>query len=159
MSSGAELLRLAAELRSDLVSAADRAQALQRWVDRLAQGDDAYIPAGLLHHFYTAIEAAARRAVVAFDGSAPAGPDSHARLLEASTVEIPGVRPEIFPLALREPLRELLDFRHLYRHGYGVSLDPERVQTLARRAVGLWPKLAAALEAIARFAEGCATKV
>jgi len=150
-----ELLRLASELRADLASADERALGLSGWTDRLAVGDEAYVPAGLLHHLYTAIEAAARRAVLTFDGSVPGGSDSHARLLEAASVEVAGIRPALFSAASRERLRELLDFRHLYRHGYGIAFDAERIRDLARRATALWPQVRGELEAMARFAESC----
>lgn len=152
----AELLRLALELEADLQSAGERALKLEGWTSREAIGDEAFIAATLLHHFYTALEAGLTRVAAVLEGGAPAGPDSHARLLRHATAELPGIRPAILAPQDWEPLREPLEFRHLYRHAYGVTLRPERLRELAQSVVRSWPGVRRRLEAFRRFVEQCA---
>lgn len=61
-------------------------------------------------------------------------------------MEVPGVRPTIVdPMALID-LRELLSFRHFFRHGYQVQLDAARLAALRDRAVRVRPLVVKSLE-------------
>ncbi len=142
-----EWLRLETELEADLAAAEALASALAPWARAEAAERDVLIPAALLHHLYTAIERILARLAIAFEGSEPAGPDSHRRLLALAGAEVRGVRPAWLPAEQLEPLRDLLAFRHLFRHGYGATYRPARLRELAELATNHWPALRRALDA------------
>lgn len=141
-----ELTRLSVELGADLASLDELAKSLAPWASREAADSEVLIPAALLHHLYTGIEAALARLAVGLEGSEPTGADSHRRLLALSALEVPGVRPAWFDAAQLDTLRELLGFRHLFRHGYGARYRAARLRELAQLAVRDWPSLRTALE-------------
>lgn len=153
----AELIRLAAELAADLTVLDEIASELAPFAARAATDPEVLIPAALLHHYYTAIERMLSRLAVGLEGSEPGGPDSHRRLLTLAGIEVSGVRPAWFDAGQIDSLRELLGFRHLFRHGYGTRLRAERVRELAALATGLWPSLRKSLESarelVARMAD------
>lgn len=130
-----ELARLVAEMTADLGHLGERAGALAKWTGSEATDDEILIPAALLHHFYTGIESSLARLAATLEGSEPSGPDSHARLLALSALEVPGVRPAWFTQEQVDVLRELLGFRHFFRHGYGARYRPERIRELAQLAI------------------------
>lgn len=159
MTSKAGFQRLAAEIQSDIDAADGKATALRAWTLRLAESDEAFIPAGLLHHFYTAVEAAVARTIKTFEGSVPAGAEFHKHLLRLSTLEIAGLRPAVFDSRDEIVLRDLLDFRHFFRHWYGAELDRERLRILAQKAVSAWPTFRGKLEALVAFVRACADRL
>ena len=61
----------------------------------------------------------------------------HADLLRRMKLNIPGVRPALISEETYALLDELRRFRHFFRHAYGVDLDPERVEGVAKKAVEL----------------------
>ncbi len=61
----------------------------------------------------------------------------HADLLRRMKLNIPGVRPALISEGTYALLDELRRFRHFFRHAYGVDLDPERVEGVAKKAVEL----------------------
>jgi hypothetical protein len=147
MTERAEWLRLEAELTADIAAASALAQALAPWATTEASEREVLIPAALLHHLYTAIERVLSRLALAFEGSEPMGPDSHRRLLNLAGAEVRGVRPAWLPAQQVEVLRDLLGFRHLFRHGYGATYRPERLRELAALAVRHWPDIHRSLDA------------
>ena len=86
--------------------------------------------ASTIDAWYSAFEAIAERVSRAFEGLPERGADWHRRLLEASTLDIEGVRPPLVPLTRLLPLRELLGLRHVHRHAYHIDLDPTRLVEL-----------------------------
>jgi hypothetical protein len=86
-----------------------------------------------LHHAYGAVEAALSRIAKVFD-TEPAGPNWHRSLLETMAMEVPGIRPRVLGQETLPALRDLLAFRHFFRHAYAVPLDAARLLALRQRA-------------------------
>ena len=57
------------------------------------------------------------------------------------TLEIPGVRPALWPDALVQPLRELRAFRHVFTHAYDLTLDPEKLRLLLKYSAAVSQQL------------------
>lgn len=53
----------------------------------------------------------------------------------AMAVDVPGVRSAIPAPSTLPPLRHLPAFRHFFRHAYSVTLDPAKIEALAREQV------------------------
>ena len=104
-----------------------------------------------LHGWYTGLETALERIARAIDQSVPAGENWHRDLLSQCTAEIPSVRPAVLPRVLHHDLVELLEFRHFFRHAYGVNLDPGRLRDNVDRLIRVSPGVAAALDAFDGF--------
>jgi len=51
--------------------------------------------------------------------------------------EIKGMRPALISESAYVALDELRGFRHIFRHAYGVVLDPKRFQFVLRKALAL----------------------
>lgn len=94
-----------------------------------------------LHHAYCAVESILVRVVRQLEGAIPEGADWHQSLLHSAALELPGVRPVILSRQTVDALRPLLGFRHFFRHGYAVALDPLRLADLSREAQALAPRL------------------
>lgn len=135
----ARLLRLAAELAQEravaegiAAQAADdaaRLRAMAPGSSDLRRGTLAVLAVGL-HRWYSAVESMVERVERAF-GTMPAGADWHMELLVGATLEIPEVRPAILPPEPLGELRNVLKFRHFFRHAYAVDLDAERLLLVA----------------------------
>ncbi len=54
----------------------------------------------------------------------------HAEPIRRMTLDIPGVRPPIFPRELATPLGELRGFRHVFTHAYDLVLRREKLALL-----------------------------
>lgn len=68
----------------------------------------------------------------------------HSALLSRLTIRIDGVRPALIPQELKQPLRELKDFRHVWVHAYDLELDPAKLSLLlgyARKVAERLPQL------------------
>jgi uncharacterized protein YutE (UPF0331/DUF86 family) len=59
----------------------------------------------------------------------------HADLLKRMKMDIKGIRPAFISEETYQELDELRRFRHLFRHAYGVTLDPTRVENLLNTAL------------------------
>ena len=88
--------------------------------------------ASVIHDFYTCCERVFRRIALEVDGSLPADPGWHRRLLASMASEVPGVRPAVVSRELASTLDEYLGFRHVFRNIYGFELEGERLSRLAR---------------------------
>jgi hypothetical protein len=64
----------------------------------------------------------------------------HSSLLKRMKLDIPGVRPALLSRETYLLLDELRRFRHFFRHAYGVDLDPDKVEGVAKKAVELKDK-------------------
>ncbi|MBM4061419.1 MAG: hypothetical protein FJ265_10060 [Planctomycetes bacterium] len=110
-----------------------------------------------LHHAYGAFEAALARVARVF-GTEPSGTNWHRSLLETMALEIPGVRPAIVVLEALEDLRELLLFRHFFRHAYQTRLDPSKLAALRDRALRARPHVAATFARLDTWLEAIAAR-
>jgi hypothetical protein len=91
-----------------------------------------------LHHAYGAFEAMIARIAKVFD-TEPTGTNWHRSLLETMAQEVPGIRPAVVSSAALADLRDLLAFRHFFRHAYVVPLDAARLAALRDRALRVRP--------------------
>jgi len=128
----AAVQRLRAEIRFDRDAFEQRLRELAALP--LGPGTEAAVAAQAavaLHHAYCAIESILVRVARQLEGAIPEGADWHQALLHAAGLELPDVRPAIFSRATVDALRLLLGFRHFFRHGYAVALDPLRLAALS----------------------------
>jgi hypothetical protein len=91
---------------------------------------DLWASAGVLHGIYNAVENTFWRISQTLGETLDRSERWHAELLHVMLLEVPQLRPAVVPDRLRPLLRELLAFRHLYRHGYDLQLDGAKLGTL-----------------------------
>lgn len=149
---------LLARLRQEL--AVDR-EALRRMESKLRSLqtsppqplDEAHLAFGAvcIHGWYTGLETLIERVLTAIDQSTPSGARSHAELLSQAAIELPGMRPALFPHALVGTLSKVLSFRHFFRHAYAVEWDPEEIRKNIERVLMLEPSIRTALDAFDGF--------
>ena len=99
---------------------------------------------GCAHHLarlYNVIEQMALRVAKAFENRIDDDAGWHAELIGRLSLEIEGVRPALFPADLRQPLRELRGFRHVFTHAYELELDRDKVRLLLKYARQVAPRL------------------
>ena len=140
------------EIRSDAAAFAMRAEELATLPLAAATADANVLAraAVALHHAYGAVEAVMARLAKVFD-TEPTGPNWHRSLLDSMALEVPGVRPAILGPESLAILRDLLSFRHFFRHAYAVPLDLGRIRSLADQVQKLAPRLAVELQAVDRW--------
>lgn len=126
----ARLARLQAELGPDLAVIARLGTEIVASSPPPADEAQLALAAVRLHRYYTAIETALERIERLF-AALPAGPEWHSELLDGAALELPGVRPAILLPSTVAELRELLKFRHFFRHAYAVELDRGKLAQLA----------------------------
>ncbi len=142
MSGAIQVLRL--EIGSDRRAFEERADELVT-CNLTPKGTDPNLlarAAVALHHGYGAIESALARIAKVFC-TEPAGGNWHRSLLETMSMEVPGIRPAILTPTNLPALRDLLAFRHFFRHAYSVPLDPARLCSLRERVNEVRPQLLA----------------
>jgi hypothetical protein len=150
-----ELARLRAELSEDRKAMArcldDARAAAEKWGATEPERPWLALGAVALHGWYTGIETALERIARAVDQRAPAGETWHRDLLSQCMTEVPSVRPQVLPRELERDLVELLEFRHFFRHAYGVNLDPGRLRSNLDRLLRVDPIASDALDLFDRF--------
>jgi len=87
--------------------------------------------ASLLHGFYTGVESIFERIVIHLGEGMPKGEFWHRDLLEQVAVEYKKLRPAVIDEQLQTTLKSYLDFRHFFRHAYGVNLEWIKLRPLA----------------------------
>jgi hypothetical protein len=103
-----------------------------------------------LHRYYTCLENILVRIERVF-GVERAGGDWHLELLQGSALDLPGVRPAILPEAHLGELRELMRFRHFFRHAYAVALDRRKLVAVVGDFVRVADVVDQSLALFARF--------
>jgi hypothetical protein len=153
----AELARLRAELAANRAAMrralADVEAVLSSWGGQVPDRAHLALAAVALHGWYGGLEAVLERAVRAIDGAVPAGDAWHRELLSQAMVEVPGVRPAILERTLFPQLVGLLEFRHFFRHAYGVELDPSKLRENLQRAAAIAPEVDVRLDRFEAFLE------
>lgn len=76
---------------------------------------------GVLNSYYNGIQNILKRIAVLVDGGAPRGASWHSELLMAMA-EPAANRPPVISQEMLQQLRNYLDFRHFYVHGYTYQL-------------------------------------
>jgi hypothetical protein len=136
------LARLGSELAADQAMIATLGAEISAKLGSLtADGGDGRALAYLavqLHRYYTALVSAVERIERVF-GSGPSGGDWHVELLQA---------------ALIAPLREVLRFRHFFRHAYAVDLDAAKLARVGEIVSTTHPDVVTSLGAFAAFMAG-----
>jgi hypothetical protein len=135
-----ELATLARELGQDcVVAAAADALARQRIAEASPSGYE-----GCAHHLarlYNVVEQMGRRVAKVFENTIDDEKGWHSELIRRLTLDIPGVRPALWPEPLVYPLRELRAFRHVFTHAYDLTLDPDKLRLLLTYAGHVAPRL------------------
>jgi hypothetical protein len=90
-----------------------------------------------LHNLYNAFENIFQNIAVVFENSVNDVEQWHARLLERMRLDVMPLRPAVIDDTAYDALDELRRFRHLFRHAYGVRLDPLRLQLVMHKALAL----------------------
>ncbi len=150
-----DLARLRVEVAEDRAAMArcldDVRAALAQWEPPGPERPWLAVAAVGLHGWYTGLETALERVARAIDQRVPTGENWHRNLLSQCTAEIPGVRPAVLPRGLHVDLVEMLEFRHFFRHAYGVNLDVGRLRANADRLLRVCPDVATALDGFEQF--------
>ncbi len=137
----AVLARLRAELAPELAVIADLGADIARLAPSTAEAEgDIAVLALRVHRWYTAIESTIARIERVF-GVEPRGGDWHAELLRGATLDIAAVRPPIVAPGLLADLRDVMRFRHFFRHAYAVELDHARLLAVAARCASVRQRL------------------
>ncbi len=95
-----------------------------------------------LARLYGCIEQMGVRVARAFENHIDQQSGWRAELIRRMSLDIPGVRPALFPKDLLAPLHDVKGFRHVVRHAYDVRLDAARISRVlenADRCVALLP--------------------
>ncbi|WP_131989973.1 ribonuclease toxin HepT-like protein [Chthoniobacter flavus] len=125
---------LAAILAEDLLALRRLDGALKKFSAEIVRADwdsaDLWASAGVLHGIYNAIENTFLRVSNTLDESLERSERWHAELLQLMLLDVPNLRPAFVSAELQPLLKELLAFRHLYRHGYDLRLDGVRLNGL-----------------------------
>jgi hypothetical protein len=87
--------------------------------------------AAMLHAFYTGVENILKRIALEINGRLPEGEFWHRKLLDEMAAPAQN-RPAIISIALKESLRNYLEFRHVFRHAYTFELRWEKMSGLVR---------------------------
>lgn len=106
---------------------------------------DMMLLAAFLHHFYTALESVMMRISSVFDGGIDKSGDYHRELLNSMTIEIEGVRPQVFSIEFVEELDDYRRFRHMFRHAYAGELRWKKMGHLAENINTIYAILEASL--------------
>lgn len=90
---------------------------------------------------YNVIEQAALRVARSFENHFEENRGWHEALLKGISLEIPGVRPALFPTSLKQELDAIQRFRHLIHHAYDLELRRDRVEDVARTTTAVISQL------------------
>lgn len=114
--------------------------------------------AALVHHFYSATEAAFQRIIRYFDGGLPTGESWRRELLVKAATEVPGLRPAIISQDLRKRLDDYRRFRHLFRNVYEADVDWNKLVPLLNELTATFHALENQLRGFAEFISTVATQ-
>lgn len=81
----------------------------------------------ILNDFYSGVELIFERIAVQVDEELPHGQHWHADLLAQMNSKVPSLRPRVIDDQLWTPLKDDLDFRHVFQHAYGSRLKWEKM--------------------------------
>ena len=97
-----------------------------------------------LARLFNVVEQMALRVAGAFENDISQDGGWHAELVRRLSIEVPGVRPALFPESSRPALRDLRGFRHVITHAYDLELNRERMELVLKSAslvvndIGAW---------------------
>jgi hypothetical protein len=93
-----------------------------------------------LQSYYNGIENIFKQIVKLVDRAMPRGESWHQELLNAMSAATTS-RPAVISAETRAALKDYMDFRHVFRHGYGFRLDWKRMGPVVHGAEGRLKKL------------------
>ena len=102
-----------------------------------------------LHGAYCALENTFEQISRTFENHVKDVSRWHQELLRKMFLDLTPLRPAVLPADLQGDLNDLRGFRHVFRHGYGIDLDVERLQSLVRRWRHMSPHVQRALSLFA----------
>ena len=111
-----------------------------------------------LHNLYNAFENVFQNIAAVFEKSLDDVGRWHAQLLERMRLDVMPLRPAVIDDEAYDVLDELRRFRHLFRHAYGVDLDPMRLELVLRKALALGDIYAAQMARFAGFLRDLASR-
>ena len=159
MSPRPDLLVLAAELEAHLARARREVASIkQLTADYTVDERTLWAVAGHLQAFYTGCETVIRRALEKFDGLPDSGPDSHVRLLQQSSLDVPAVRPAILSPDTAAALHPFRAFRHFFRHAYGVDLAWDRMVSKVENVGEVFARFEDDIRQFVTFLQAAATE-
>jgi len=94
-----------------------------------------------LSRLYNVIEQMGVRVARAFENRLEDDRGWHAELIRRLSIPISGVRPALFAEDIRQPLRELRAFRHVFTHAYDLELERGKLALLLTYAERVVPRL------------------
>ena len=116
--------------RSTISKISDKLQSLQP-LDEHKMVHSAY----LLHNLYSAYEDLFKEIALCFENNIERSAGFHKNILIRMKISIPGIRPVVLSEMSYNLLSELLGFRHVFRHAYNYSLEPEKLQELQSKVM------------------------
>ena len=149
-----KMLILSRSIRKDICE-------IERIYDALARhtlssdtdAETAIVVAYYLRNLYNGFENIFGAIAAAFENSIDDVGRWHTQLLERMRLDVMPLRPAVIDDEAFEALDELRRFRHLFRHAYGVRLDPLRLQLVLQKALRLRKLYPAQLGAFTVFLE------
>ncbi len=103
-----------------------------------------------LHNLYSAVEDLFEEVASTFENRVEDTSAYHRELLQRMSIEVPTIRPRLLSAPSTALLDELRAFRHVFRHTYSYSLDPDRIANLREKVLAGWETVE---EDMARFEE------
>lgn len=88
----------------------------------------------------------------------PRGDRWHIDVLQGAALVVEGVRPALVSALSLPTLRELLGFRHFFRHGYSARLDAPRLEVLRQGVLTSWPAIEGDFAEVDRWLAGVAAQ-
>jgi hypothetical protein len=129
---------LLSSIQRDLATIADIFVALKdQPVTAESDSDRLIVVAYHLHNLYNAFENIFQNIAVTFENDVDDSGFWHVQLLQRMCLDVRPIRPAVISDESYDCLDELRRFRHLFRHAYGVKLDPARLQLVLRKALKL----------------------
>ena len=111
---------------------------------------------GCAHHLsraFNVIEMMSQRVARAFENHIDNASGWHAELIARLSLEIPGIRPALYPAELRQELKGMRTFRHVFTHAYDLMLDRESLALVLKGAMKVEAELGNLVEVFARKVE------
>lgn len=150
-----KILTLASSIRHDMATIAAIYGELERHPLKADSSDDVLIVVAYhLHNLYNAFENIFRGIAELFENSVDDLERWHVQLLERMRLDLMPLRPPVIGEQAYDALDELRRFRHLFRHAYGVRLDPLRLRLVLDKAWALRRIYEEEMERFLRFLEG-----
>lgn len=146
-----ETQTLKAEIGADLQAVEEIYVELDRLPVSPNDEDQRIILAYFLHNLYTAFESIFQRIARFFGNGTSEQSAWQADLLRRMCLDIAGIRPRVISREAYLALDELRRFRHLFRSGYRLHFDADRLAAVRRDADRLRPLYRADFDAFSRF--------